>query len=84
MAAKDARRDAVSRSLGWTTERVTWYEVRRLPEQTRRRVLVRAAELRPAAGGEVGLRLQGDLRARGAATGRECRAAAGPRRGSWR
>jgi hypothetical protein len=51
MAAKDRRRDATTGRLGWTTERITWLEVRRQQEATRRRVLARADELRarPAA-----------------------------------
>ncbi len=46
MAARDARRDETGRRLGWHTERVTWFEVRCRPEQTRQRVLLRAQELR--------------------------------------
>lgn len=45
-AADDHRRDAVSRRHGWTTERVTWFDVRRRQEQTVRRVVARAEELR--------------------------------------
>lgn len=47
MAAKDRRRDGVARRLGWTTERVTWHEVRCEQEQTRRRIAATAAELAP-------------------------------------
>ncbi|MBW3627968.1 MAG: M48 family metalloprotease, partial [Gemmatimonadetes bacterium] len=43
MAAKDRRRDGVARRLGWTTERVTWHEVRCEQEQTRRRIAATAA-----------------------------------------
>lgn len=46
MAAKDAQRDTGSRRLGWATERVTWFEVRCRQEQTRQRIMARAAELR--------------------------------------
>lgn len=49
MVAKDRRRDAVTDRLGWTTERVTWWEVRRQPEQVQQRVLevARRLALRP-------------------------------------
>jgi hypothetical protein len=43
MVAKDRRRDAGTGRYGWWTERVTWFDVRCRPEQTRRRV-VQAAE----------------------------------------
>ena len=45
MVAKDRARDLRAERLGWWTERVTWYDVRRRQEQTRRRVLDRAAWL---------------------------------------
>ena len=45
MVAKDRRRDARTEKHGWWTERVTWFEVRRLPDQTKARVLRRAALL---------------------------------------
>ena len=49
MVARDRARDLRSERLGWWTERVSWYDVRRRQEQTRHRVLARAAwlEARP-------------------------------------
>jgi hypothetical protein len=44
MLARDRRRDERTEELGWRTERVTWYDVRCRPEQTRARVLRRAAQ----------------------------------------
>lgn len=44
MVAKDRRRDRRTGDLGWTTERVTWFEVRRRQEELRARI-VRCAEL---------------------------------------
>lgn len=45
MVVKDRARDLRAERLGWWTERVSWYDVRRRQEQTRRRVLERAAWL---------------------------------------
>ena len=45
MVARDRARDLRSERLGWWTERVSWYDVRCRQEQTRRRVLERAAWL---------------------------------------
>lgn len=45
MVAKDRQRDARTRAEGWSTERVTWFELRCRPEQTRARVLARSREL---------------------------------------
>ncbi|MBW3638623.1 MAG: hypothetical protein KY451_02020 [Actinobacteria bacterium] len=42
MVAKDRRRDDRTELYGWWTERVTWFDVRRLREQTVARVLRRA------------------------------------------
>ncbi len=42
MVAKDRRRDDRTERCGWWTERVTWFDVRRLREQTVARVLRRA------------------------------------------
>lgn len=39
MVNRDRRRDRRSDRLGWTTERVTWFELRREPSQTLRRVV---------------------------------------------
>jgi very-short-patch-repair endonuclease len=39
MVAKDRRRDEQARRLGWHTERVTWFEVRREPDRVVRRVV---------------------------------------------
>jgi hypothetical protein len=46
MVARDRRRDARTRALGWETERCTWWELRREPDQLRRRILERAGQLR--------------------------------------
>ena len=45
MVAKDRARDLRTERLGWWTERVTWFDVRRRQEETRARVLDRAAWL---------------------------------------
>ena len=45
MVAKDRARDLRAEHHGWWTERVTWYDVRRRQEVTRRRVLARVAWL---------------------------------------
>jgi hypothetical protein len=50
MVAKDQRRDRRTAALGWTTERCTWFELRREQAATRARVLARASELRRARG----------------------------------
>jgi very-short-patch-repair endonuclease len=39
MVAKDRRRDRRTESLGWTTVRVTWYDLRRRPQEVVARVL---------------------------------------------
>lgn len=39
MVAKDRRRDRVSDGLGWTTERVTWFELRRQQDAVRSRLV---------------------------------------------
>lgn len=49
MVAKDRRRDRRSEALGWTTERVRWFELRREQETFVRRIRARHAELRRAA-----------------------------------
>lgn len=51
MAARDHRRDRTAASYGWTTERCTWWELRRGQEALRRRILATARRLaaRPAA-----------------------------------
>ena len=50
MVAKDRRRDRVAEQLGWTVERVTWWELRREQAGVVRRVAQRHAQLlRPAA-----------------------------------
>lgn len=43
VVVKDRARDLRTERLGWWTERVSWFDVRRRQEQTRRRVLERAA-----------------------------------------
>lgn len=48
MVAKDRLRDAATSRRGWTVERMGWYDVRRRPEATRRRVLQTASQLRAA------------------------------------
>ena len=48
MVAKDRRRDWRTESSGWTTERVTWFDLRRRQRETRQRVLQRADRLRAA------------------------------------
>lgn len=42
MAAKDRQRDAASSALGWTTERCTWFELRRRRPQLLAQVLAAA------------------------------------------
>jgi hypothetical protein len=44
MAAKDTRRDKSSRRLGWSTERCTWFDLRRRQADTVRRVVAAAEE----------------------------------------
>ena len=39
MVAKDRRRDRRTGELGWATERLTWYDLRRAPDATVRRVV---------------------------------------------
>ena len=46
MVARDRARDRRTERLGWWTERVSWYDVRRLPDLTVRRVVERARLLR--------------------------------------
>ncbi len=46
MVAKDRRRDRRTEQYGWWTERGTWFEVRRRPEEFRARVVARAAARR--------------------------------------
>lgn len=50
MVAKDRQRDALSAAHGWTTERVTWFDVRRREHSTRLRIVAVARKLqaRPA------------------------------------
>ena len=50
-AADDQRRDAVSARQGWTTERVTWFDVRRRRAATVSRVVATADRIRRGAGG---------------------------------
>ncbi len=45
MVAKDRFRDATARGNGWSTERCTWWELRRRPGEFRARVVARAVEL---------------------------------------
>lgn len=45
MVAKDRRRDARTEALGWTTERCTWFELRRRQDELVDRVIRRAARL---------------------------------------
>lgn len=45
MVARDRARDALTGRLGWTTERVTWFEVRRRADWTRDRVVATARRL---------------------------------------
>lgn len=45
MVAKDRRRDRTAERLGWVTERVTWWELRREPELVVARIVTRHAEL---------------------------------------
>lgn len=45
MAAKDHRRDRFSGTFGWTTERVTWFELRRQQSQVRARIAAVADRL---------------------------------------
>jgi hypothetical protein len=49
MVAKDRRRDRRTGSFGWTTERTTWFELRRQQDQLRKRVLATDRTLRRAA-----------------------------------
>lgn len=44
MVAKDRRRDRRTTRLGWQTERVTWFEVRREPAETRARIVAEHAK----------------------------------------
>lgn len=46
MVAKDQRRDRTTGAYGWTTERCTWWELRRQQEQLRVRVVATADRLR--------------------------------------
>jgi hypothetical protein len=46
MAAKDHARDRRTAGLGWHTERVTWFELRRNPQAVVRRVAAAAERLR--------------------------------------
>lgn len=48
MVAKDRRRDRWSEHRGWTTERVTWFELRRQQRDVVRRMVQRHAELAAA------------------------------------
>lgn len=45
MVAKDRRRDRVTEARGWWTERVTWWELRCRPVETRTRICARYAAL---------------------------------------
>lgn len=45
MVAKDRRRDRRTEALGWTTERVTWFELRRQQHDVVRRIVQRHAQL---------------------------------------
>jgi hypothetical protein len=49
MVAKDQRRDRRAARYGWRTERATWYEIRREPEQLRARILGARDRLRARA-----------------------------------
>lgn len=51
MVLEDRRRDDRAEGLGWWTERIGWYDVRRRPEQTAARVLRRARILDARRGG---------------------------------
>ena len=46
MVAKDRRRDRKTGGFGWTTERCTWWELRREQDELRARVLATADSLR--------------------------------------
>ena len=46
MAAKDHARDRRTSALGWHTERATWFELRRRPDEVVRRVVAAAEALR--------------------------------------
>jgi hypothetical protein len=48
MVAKDRRRDRVAEAYGWTTERATWFELRRQQPAFVRRIVERHAELTAA------------------------------------
>ena len=50
MAARDHRRDRRAGALGWTTERCTWFELRREQAQLVARVVATAERLRRRAG----------------------------------
>lgn len=45
MVAKDRRRDRRTGSFGWTTERATWFELRRQQEAFVRRVVEQYEQL---------------------------------------
>ena len=45
MVARDQRRDRTARSLGWVTERCTWWELRREQGALRQRIAATAARL---------------------------------------
>ena len=46
MVAKDQRRDLRTKSFGWSTERATWYDLRRRQDEFRARVVAKDTELR--------------------------------------
>lgn len=50
MVAKDRRRDLRTARFGWSTERVTWFDVRRRQDEMRARVVATDAELRAFGG----------------------------------
>lgn len=50
MVARDRHRDRSAEARGWTTERVTWFEVRRQQASLQRRVTETATRLREAPG----------------------------------
>lgn len=45
MVAKDRRRDRTSSAMGWTTERCTWWELRREPVELRQRMVTQSEQL---------------------------------------
>ncbi|MCU1587271.1 MAG: hypothetical protein JWN31_764 [Frankiales bacterium] len=49
MVAKDRARDRRTEALGWVTERCTWYELRRQPQELVARIVARDAQLRRGA-----------------------------------